>query len=112
MVVIPLNERSASMARHPAGKKRAKVVYSTTTGEPSRGSLTRTTEATSPLPPPVKAVRKTTVKKHKPRIRMQSTRLEKHIIVNPMVLAEAKRVVRKNEKFVPVDNTTMRSVYL
>lgn len=100
------------MARHPAGKKLAKVVYSTTTGDLPRGSLSGTKESVTPIPPPVKAVRKTTVKKRKPRIRMQAARLEKHIIVDPMVLAEAKRVRRENEKFVPVDNTTMRSVYL
>ena len=98
------------MARHPAGKKRAEVVYSTSTGEPPKGSLSLTTEATAPLPPPEKLVRKTTVKKRRPRVVSKAARLDLHITVDPMVMAAAKKAKRPGERLVIVDSTTVRLI--
>lgn len=107
---MPLDERSASMARHPAGKKVAEVVYSTTTGEPPKGALTLTTEATAPLPPPEKLIRKATVKKRRPRVVAKAAQLDLHITVDPMVMVAAKAARRPGEKLVIVSETEVRLV--
>lgn len=99
------------MGRHPAGKKRdAEVVYSTTTGEEPRGSVTLTEEATAPLPPPEKLIRKATVKKRRPRVVTQAAQLAIHITVDPMVMAAAKRAKRPGEKLVIVSESEVRLV--
>ncbi len=113
MTVTAINERTESMGRHPAGKKRAEaaeVVYSTTTGEEPRGSVTLTEEATAPLPPPEKLIRKATVKKRRPRVVAKAARLDLHITVDPMVMAAAKSARRPGEKLVIVSATEVRLV--
>lgn len=46
------------------------------------------------------------------RRRSRKAPLDYHIVVDDRVLQEAKIKARENEKFVPVDETTMRSVYV
>ena len=73
-VTALISEVDKAMASHPAGKgKDAEVVYSTTTGEEPRGNLTLTEEATAPLPPPEKRVRKTTVQEAQVRVSRRSS---------------------------------------
>ena len=90
-------------------KKNSKVVYSTTTGEPPKGSPVLTTEATAPLPPPTKLVRKTTVKKAQPRVVEPSKPLDRHVKVHELVWAKAKELIALGNytKIEVVDDTTV-----
>ena len=71
------------------------VVYSTETGKAPRGGITRTTEATTPLPPlgVVKVARKTATKKHKPRVVAPAEPLHTDIKVHPDVWKAAGMIV-------------------
>lgn len=91
-------------------KKNSKVVYSTTTGEPPKGSPVLTTEATAPLPPPTKLVRKTTVKKPQPRVVEPAKPLHRNIKVHQQVWAKAQELLAGAHGFTSIeiiDDTTV-----
>lgn len=69
-----------------------KVVYTTETGEEPRGGASLTVEATTPLPAPVKRIRKTTTKKHAPRVKAGSVTEPSVIRVDPRVMRAVKKV--------------------
>jgi hypothetical protein len=88
------------------------VVYSTETGQQPRGGHTQTTEATSPLPPPPKKVRKTTTKKHAPRVKAKAEPLHKEVKWPEEFWTQAQAAVRPGERLVPISETEARTVYL
>jgi len=95
--------------------KDAKVVYSTTTGEPPKGSPVLTKEATEPLPPPTERIRKTATKKVKPRIKAPARPLDYHTKAHDMVMEAAREIVegvgqwagRGYTRIEPIDDETV-----
>jgi hypothetical protein len=69
------------------------VVYSTATGEKPKGALTKTKEATDPLPPPVRSIARRTAKKHAPRVVAKAEPLHKDIKVHSEVWKKAKEIL-------------------
>jgi len=91
-------------------RKTNPVVYSTTTGEAPKGGPSLTTEATTPLPPPTKRVRKTTTKKKQPRVVEPAKPLHRNIKVHQEVWAKAQELLAGMHGFTKievVDDTTV-----
>jgi hypothetical protein len=86
------------------------VVYRTTTGEDPKGGPSLTKEATE-LPPPTKAVRKTTTKKHAPRVAAPAEPLHTHFKWDEKHWAVAQAAVRPGERLVIISDTEARTVY-
>ena len=81
------------------------VVYSTATGAPPRA---RPTDEATVVPPPVKRIAKRTVKKHRPRVRVQSTELT-HVKVDPRVWAKARSILAEGryQRIEVIDSETV-----
>ena len=90
----------------------SKVVYTTATGASPRGGLSLTKEATEPLPPPVKQIRKTTTKKVAPRVQAKIEPVHTHHRWPEGMWAEAQAAVRPGERLVIISATEARTVYV
>jgi len=93
-------------------EEKSKVVYVTATGAPSRGGPSLTQEATEPLPPPARQIRKTTTKKTAPRVQAKIEPVHTHIRWPAERWAEAQAAVRPGERLVIVSQTEARTVYI